>query len=173
VRFEQVLYRLLNRVKLFAFVALRILPPIPEAERQDAVRLRVRDDYRLVHESSLSPEMSRTLSSMVLQRSRAFPDLLGSSTTLVNMGSTMGDYSSEHAANLRMTAVSLTNVGRELTANCVAAYFCPQWGDITVPTAGSFPSRRLVPLGPRGFPARQRAESTDSAGCRCRVVSVV
>jgi len=52
-RFKQVLYGLLYRVELFALVALGILSRVPEAERENAIRLRVGDDYGLVHESGL------------------------------------------------------------------------------------------------------------------------
>jgi hypothetical protein len=42
--FEQVLHGLLHRVELLALVALGILARIPEAQREDAIRLRVRDE---------------------------------------------------------------------------------------------------------------------------------
>lgn len=59
--FEQVLHRLLHRVELFALVALGILSRVPEAEREDTIRLRVLDDYGLVHESALSPQNGQNL----------------------------------------------------------------------------------------------------------------
>src|SRR5438552_7435442 len=43
--FEQVLYDPLHLVELLALVALRVLSRIPEAEREDAIRLRVGDDH--------------------------------------------------------------------------------------------------------------------------------
>jgi hypothetical protein len=39
--FEQVLYRLLHRVELFALVSLGILSRVPETDREDAIRFRV------------------------------------------------------------------------------------------------------------------------------------
>jgi hypothetical protein len=59
--FEQVLHRLLHGVELFALVALGILPRIPKAESEDAIRLRVGDDYRLIHESDLLPQDGQNL----------------------------------------------------------------------------------------------------------------
>jgi len=60
-RFEQMLYGLLHRVELLALVALGILSRQPEAEREDAIRLRVRDDHSLVHESGLPPQNGQDL----------------------------------------------------------------------------------------------------------------
>jgi hypothetical protein len=47
------LYGLLHRVELFALVALGILSRIPKAQREDAIRVRVGDDYGHVYESGL------------------------------------------------------------------------------------------------------------------------
>lgn len=59
--FEQVLYRLLHCVELFARVALGIFSRIPETEREDAVRLRIRDDHRLIYESDLTLQNRQNL----------------------------------------------------------------------------------------------------------------
>src|SRR5579859_3717705 len=81
------LYGLLHRVELLALVAFGILSRFPEAEREDAIRLRVGDDHGLVHESRLPPQNGQDLSSMVLHNSRAFPALLVNSTVLEYIGS--------------------------------------------------------------------------------------
>jgi len=59
--FEQVLYGLLYRVELFALVALGILSGTPEAERENAIRLRVGDDCGLVDESGLPLQNGQNL----------------------------------------------------------------------------------------------------------------
>jgi hypothetical protein len=58
---HQVLYGLLHRVELLALVALGILARIPEAEGEDAIRLRVGDDHGLADESDLPLQNGQNL----------------------------------------------------------------------------------------------------------------
>ena len=73
---------------MLALVALGVFSRIPEAEREDAIRLRVGDDHGLVDESGLPLQDGQDLVIDGVAELACLSDLLVNSTVLVYMGST-------------------------------------------------------------------------------------
>jgi hypothetical protein len=82
---EQGLQSFANTVVLLPLVTLCVLSRLPKAERQHAIRVRVRDENNLIHEPALFFRIGTIFSLMALESSLALPCLLINSTTRVNM----------------------------------------------------------------------------------------
>src|SRR5438874_3502644 len=82
---DQVLQLLAHGIVLLLMIPIGVFPGFPKAQSQHAIALRVRDEHDLIHKACLLFSMGTTCSLMALDRSLDFPDLLVSSTALVNM----------------------------------------------------------------------------------------
>src|SRR5436309_4526803 len=82
---EQVLQLIAHGIVFLPMMPLGVFPGFPKAQSQHASALRVRDEHDLIHKACLLFSMGTTWSLMALDRSLDFPDLLVSSTALVNM----------------------------------------------------------------------------------------
>ena len=76
---------LAHGIVLLPMIPLGVFLGFPRAQSQHAIALRVRDEHDLIHKACLLFSKGTTCSLMALDRSLDFPDLLVSSTALVNM----------------------------------------------------------------------------------------